>query len=92
VSERQPRANVSTCGLFTFALMLLAALLAPHMAQAAKPGHFDRSFGGDGKVEACGGHGGHFVPVAIDSRDRIVAAGSRRGRFVVARYIGYRRP
>jgi uncharacterized delta-60 repeat protein len=77
VSERQPRANVSTCRLFTFALMLFAAPLAPALAQAAKPGHFDRSLGGDGKVRTsfCY-HGGHFASVAIDSHHRIVTAGS----------------
>jgi uncharacterized delta-60 repeat protein len=57
--------------------LLLAALLVPTLAQAAKPGAFDRSFGGDGKVRTsfCY-HGGHFASVAIDSHHRIVTAGS----------------
>jgi uncharacterized delta-60 repeat protein len=52
-------------------------------------GSLDRSFSRDGKVTKPK-DGANSV--AIDSRDRIVAAGSGRGRFVVARFIGYRRP
>jgi uncharacterized delta-60 repeat protein len=52
-------------------------------------GSLDRSFSRNGKVTKPK-DGANSV--AIDSRDRIVAAGSHRGRFVVARYIGYRRP
>jgi uncharacterized delta-60 repeat protein len=51
-------------------------------------GSLDRSFSRNGKVTKPK-DGANSV--AIDSRDRIVAAGSHRGRFVVARYMGYRR-
>ncbi|MGH2963896.1 MAG: hypothetical protein ACRDMH_00735 [Solirubrobacterales bacterium] len=59
----------------SFALALLAALLIPAFAHAVKPGDLDRSFGDHGKVRACGGHGGHFVPIAIDAHNRIVSGG-----------------
>jgi uncharacterized delta-60 repeat protein len=72
---REWRSSLASIAPLAFALALLAALLASALAQAGKPGAVDRSFGGDGKVEACGGYGGHFVPVAIDSHNRIVAGG-----------------
>jgi uncharacterized delta-60 repeat protein len=57
------------------ALLLALAVPSPALAQAAKPGDLDPSFGGDGKVKACGGHGGHLVPIAVDAHNRIVAGG-----------------
>jgi uncharacterized delta-60 repeat protein len=59
----------------SFALALLIVLLTPALANAVKPGDLDRSFGDHGKVQACGGHGGHFVPIAIDAHNRIVSGG-----------------
>jgi uncharacterized delta-60 repeat protein len=71
----------AACGP-ALAIVLLAALLAPALAQA-KPGNLDRSFGGDGKVrtDLCGPGGGSSV--AIDRHGRIVVLG---GGFCLARY------
>ena len=57
------------------ALALLAALLAPALAQA-KPGDLDRSFGDGGKVRTgfCGGYASPYS-VATDSRGRILIGG-----------------
>ena len=57
------------------AALLAAALLNPAIAGAARSGDLDPSFGGDGKVDACGGRGGHFAPIAIDAHNRIVSGG-----------------
>ena len=54
---------------------VVAALVLPAIALALKPGDLDRSFGDHGKVQACGGHGGHFVPIAIDPHNRIISGG-----------------
>jgi uncharacterized delta-60 repeat protein len=70
-------------------LALFAALHAPTLAQATKPGHLDRSFGHNGKVKTgfecrCSAHS-----VAIDRRGRIVAVGGApgaNGDFAIARY------
>jgi uncharacterized delta-60 repeat protein len=51
----------------------------------------DRSFSGNGKVTTRGRGWASASSVMIDSRDRIVAAGSGSGHFALARYIGYRR-
>ena len=62
------------------------------VARYGRSGRLDRSFSGDGKVTT------HLAfaqadSVAIDSRDRIVAAGSNSGHFELVRYLGYgRRP
>jgi uncharacterized delta-60 repeat protein len=74
-------------GLLAFALALLAALLAPALTQAA-PGHLDRSFGGDGKVlTKFPERRSRANAVAIDSHNRIVAAGTGESRFfALARY------
>jgi uncharacterized delta-60 repeat protein len=72
---------------------IVAAGSYGHFAVARyKPtGGLDRSFGARGKLTpAFRGYGG-FSSVAIDSRDRVVAAGSGSGAFLVARFIGYRR-
>jgi uncharacterized delta-60 repeat protein len=70
-----------------FALALLAALLAPPVAHA-KPGDLDRSFGDGGRVKTdfCA-HARQFA-VAIDSRGRIVAAGTdnHEDNFCLIRY------
>jgi hypothetical protein len=52
---------------------LLASLLAPALAQAARLGDLDRSFGNHGKAKA--GYG-LASSVAVDSRERIVLAGT----------------
>jgi uncharacterized delta-60 repeat protein len=66
--------------------LLAALVLLPGLSFAAKPGDLDPSFGNAGKVRI-GSTGDPFVftSVAIDSRGRIVAAGNRRNRFVLAR-------
>ena len=57
------------------ALALLAALVAPALAQA-RPGDLDRSFGDGGKVRTgfCGGYASPYS-VVTDSRGRIVVGG-----------------
>ena len=69
----QLRVNTSARAVLAFALPLIAALLA----DAAKPGDVDTSFGGDGKVRTKF-HAGHdaAASVAVDSRGGIVAAGT----------------
>jgi uncharacterized delta-60 repeat protein len=68
--------------------VLLTALLVPTLAQAAKPGDLDRSFGGDGWVSTRIVAHEYADAVAIDSHKRIVAAGAAAddGLFGVARY------
>jgi uncharacterized delta-60 repeat protein len=74
--------------------VLLAALLVPALAQAAKPGDLDRSFGDGGKMVR------HFCThprsgqVVIDRHGRIVFAGSNNNQteFCVARYRRNGRP
>jgi uncharacterized delta-60 repeat protein len=90
---RQFRANLSTCGLLGCAVVVLAALPAPSLAQAA-PGDLDPSFGTGGKVttDFGGDVQGEIVSTAIDSRGRIVAGGfsgdiHSRGYFTLARYL-----
>jgi uncharacterized delta-60 repeat protein len=57
--------------------LLLGTLFVPTLAQAAEPGDVNLSFGDNGRVRGTGCyHGAHFASVAIDSRDRIVTAGS----------------
>jgi uncharacterized delta-60 repeat protein len=87
-SRSNPRAVGASAGLLTLALMLLATLLAPAIAQAAQPGDLDPSFSVDGKVRTgFRGGFGEAHSVAIDSQGRIVAAGvSSAGNFTLARY------
>jgi uncharacterized delta-60 repeat protein len=70
-----------------FGLVLLAALLAPAIVQAAA-GDLDPTFSVDGKVRtAFEGGFGEAHSVAIDSQGRIVAAGiSSAGNFTLACY------
>jgi uncharacterized delta-60 repeat protein len=70
---------------------LLAALLLPALAQAAKPGDLDRSFGDGGLVRAeLGPSDSGARSVAIDSHHRIVVAGfgydGSSQNFALARY------
>jgi uncharacterized delta-60 repeat protein len=69
-------------------LALLAALLIPTLAQAAKPGALDRSFSDDGWVRTPIGTLDRAADVAIDAKHRIVAAGSAGyfHVFAIARY------
>ena len=84
--KAQPRVNASACG--PLVLALLAALLIPALAQAAKPGALDRSFGGDGWVRTPIGTLDRAADVAMDAKHRIVAAGSAQyfHVFAIARY------
>ena len=67
--------------------VLLAAFLGPALAQAAKPGHLDPSFGGDGKVTTNFKHYNYAADAAIDREGRIVAVGHPWGYdFGLARY------
>ena len=88
---REWRSRLASVARLAFALALLAA---PALAQAAKPGDLDRSFGNHGKVQACGSHGGHFVPIAIDAHNRIVSGGGCLSRTLQSgrpdRAFGYR--
>jgi uncharacterized delta-60 repeat protein len=80
------RAILVTNGWLACGLALLASLLVPTLAEA-RPGDLDHSFGGSGKVRTS--FAGRFSgadSVVIDSRRRIVAAGSNQGGFVLARY------
>jgi uncharacterized delta-60 repeat protein len=63
-------------------LTLLAPLAIPALAEAARPGALDRSFGGDGEVKAPVRYS-YVTSVAIDSRQRIVASG---GSFTLVRH------
>jgi uncharacterized delta-60 repeat protein len=69
------------------AIALLAALLAPALARAAKPGDLDRSFGDNGRVTTrCPGRC-NANAVVIDAQRRIVAAGEgTNARFGLIRY------
>jgi uncharacterized delta-60 repeat protein len=82
----QPRVNASACALLVLAL--LAALLIPTLAQGAKPGALDRSFGDDGWVRTPIGTLDRAADVAIDAKHRIVAAGDAEyfHVFAIARY------
>jgi uncharacterized delta-60 repeat protein len=71
--------------------VLLATLLAPTLAQAARPGDLDRSFGDGGLVSTeLGRSDSGARSVAIDSHHRIVAAGfgydGSSTDFALARY------
>jgi uncharacterized delta-60 repeat protein len=68
--------------------VVLALLLLPVLAPAAKPGDLDRSFGDDGWVSTRIVAHEYADAVAIDSRKRIVAAGAAAddGLFGLARY------
>jgi uncharacterized delta-60 repeat protein len=67
--------RLSSIAPVSFALALLAALFTPTLAQAAKSGDLDRSFGKDG-IATTGIRGGvKGRSVAVDSHDRIVVAG-----------------
>ncbi len=62
------------------------------LARYMPDGRLDRSFGTRGKVASAVGN--HLAPAssaAIDRRDRIVVAGGH-ANFLVARFVGYRRP
>ena len=80
---REWRSSLACRPVQSFALALLAALLAPALAQAAKPGDLDPSFGGDGKVTTNFGHYNAAYAAAIDSHGRVIAVGSD---FDLARY------
>ncbi|MGH2963926.1 MAG: hypothetical protein ACRDMH_00885 [Solirubrobacterales bacterium] len=80
---REWRSSLASVVRLAFAPLLLAALLVPGLAQAAKPGALDRSFGGDGKVTTNFGHYNTALAAAIDRHGRIVAVGSD---FDLARY------
>ena len=70
-------------------VMLLAPLLTPTLAQAAKPGDLDRSFGHNGKVKTVFDCRCKANSLTIDSRGRIVAVGGEHdwhSDFAVARY------
>jgi uncharacterized delta-60 repeat protein len=59
------------------------------LARYRPSGTLDTSFSGNGNVRThfrSGGSGARSV--AIDSRDRVVAAGSGNGNFALARYVG----
>ena len=85
-TTRGHRGSVSY-GLVAFALSLFAFLPAQAVARPAA-GHPDRSFGGDGTVSTKFPMRRSWAnSVAIDSRGRIVAAGTAGGRsFALARY------
>jgi hypothetical protein len=77
------------CRTRLLALVIVVALFTPSAAGAA-PGDLDPSFGAGGKVITdFGGEGqGEILSAAIDSQDRIVAAGYRSGAYALARYLG----
>jgi uncharacterized delta-60 repeat protein len=83
-----PRATIpATKRLHILALIGLAAFLGPPLAQAAKPGDLDRSFGGDGIVTTNFGHYNAASAAAIDGHGRIVAVGHpEQFDFWLARY------
>jgi uncharacterized delta-60 repeat protein len=81
--HRKPRWSPGSLASLAFGL----ALLAPALAQAAKPGDLDRSFGGDGKVTTNFGHYNAASDAAIDPHGRIVAVGHPENNyFGLARY------
>jgi uncharacterized delta-60 repeat protein len=67
---------------------LLAVLLAPALAQAARPGQLNRAFGDDGWVRTRIVAHDQAASVVIDAKRRILAAGpaANLGLFGVARY------
>ena len=79
--DRWDRRSVGSIAFLTLVPMLIA-ILAP-IAQAAKPGALDRSFGHNGKVTTNFGHYNTALAAAIDGHGRIVAVGSD---FDLARY------
>jgi uncharacterized delta-60 repeat protein len=81
MAVRVPRAIALLAGV-------LAPLLLPPLAQAANPGHLDRSFGDGGWVSTRIVAHEYADAVAIDSQKRIVAAGAAADNslFGVARY------
>jgi uncharacterized delta-60 repeat protein len=85
VSERHSLANVPVFGLLAAALLLA---LAPSLAQAARAGSLDPSFGEAGRVKTgfCA-HARSFA-VSIDHHGRIVAAGTNNHEddFCLIRY------
>jgi uncharacterized delta-60 repeat protein len=84
---REWRSSLASVARLAFALLLLAALLAPAIVQAAKPGRLDRSFGHNGKVTTNFGSYNAARAAAIDQHGRIVAVGHPRGYdFGLARY------
>jgi uncharacterized delta-60 repeat protein len=86
---RRLRANAAAYGPLAFALALLAALLAPALAEG-KPGDLDRSFGDGGKVVTNFCTHARFFSVAIDRHGRAVVAGTDNGasQFCLARFRG----
>ena len=65
--------------------LALVASLVPALAQAAKPGDLDRSFGGDGEVKTSFFGHASAESIVIDGPGRIVAAGGDFD-FALARY------
>ena len=81
------RSSLASVARLSFALALLAAVLPPALAQAAKPGSLDPSFGRDGRVTTNFKHYNAAEDAAIDRHGRIVAVGRPWGRyFGIARY------
>jgi uncharacterized delta-60 repeat protein len=82
--NRELRSSLASVALLSSAL--LAAVLTPTLAQAARPGDLDPSFSGDGKVRTQLCSPGGFS-VAVDDRSRAVVAGANGGgSFCLARY------
>jgi uncharacterized delta-60 repeat protein len=71
--DHQGRRSLGSFALLSLVLTLIATL-AP-VAQAAKPGALDRTFGGDGKVTTNFKHYNYAADAAIDRHGRIVAVG-----------------
>lgn len=88
LGHRGCRWSLSPIPSYSLALIFVATLLAPTLAQAATPGALDRSFGDDGWARTRIGAHDEAAAVAIDSKHRIVVAGSATYRhlFAVARY------
>ena len=81
------RSSLASAARLSFALALLAAVLPPALALAAKPGSLDRSFGGDGRATTNFKHYNAASAAAIDRHGRIVAVGRPEYRyFGIARY------
>src|SRR6476619_5231557 len=72
--ERRWRTSITAVAVFS--LGLVAALLAPTLAQAVKPGALDPSFGGDGRVRTKFRSHEYALSTAIDRHGRILAAGT----------------